>query len=136
MAAQHTVRRNKTAIQQTLCTDHRLILNKAHEKGLITGREYNNLKSINKEDVEGHVVELVDKIMNKGEGTCRTFLDLLQTDKEVIETYPNLKDIQWEQCLALPVQSTSLDSGTFAQKSVNASYLCVIQVFFDLFLLF
>ncbi|XP_028283316.1 uncharacterized protein LOC114449694 [Parambassis ranga] len=111
MAAQHTARRNKTAIQQTLCTDYRLILNKVHEKGLITGREYNNLKSINKEDVEGHVVELVDKIMDKGEDTCRTFLDLLQTDTDVIETFPNLKDIQWEQCLALPVQSSSLDSG-------------------------
>lgn len=111
MSAINTVRRNKTAIQLTLCGDHRLILNKVHEKNLITGREYINLKNINKEDVEGHVVELVDKIMTKGEESCRAFLHLLQTDEDIKTTYPELKNMQLSvpRLLPLPVQACSLD---------------------------
>ncbi|MEQ2169333.1 hypothetical protein GOODEAATRI_024149 [Goodea atripinnis] len=65
MPAKETLKRNKTRVQEVLCGDYTFILNKVQEKELITSREYNNLKSINKENVEGHVVELVDKMMNK-----------------------------------------------------------------------
>lgn len=108
MSARDTVRRNKTAIHTSLCADYRLILNKVHESNLITGREYNNLKSINKEDAEGHVVELVDKILNKGEDTCRAFLSLLDTDEDIKSTYPELKNIQLNTTglLRKPVQDT------------------------------
>uniref|UniRef100_A0A8C5HXE8 Caspase-8 n=1 Tax=Gouania willdenowi TaxID=441366 RepID=A0A8C5HXE8_GOUWI len=91
MSARDSMRRNKTDIIFTLSGDHRLVLNKLHEKNLINGREYNNLKSIHGEDVEGHVVELVDKIMNKGEDTCRAFLSLLQTDEDIKATFPRLE---------------------------------------------
>lgn len=112
MSAKDTLRRNKTAIHETLCGDYRLILNKVHERNLITAREYNNLKSINKEDVEGHVVELVDKIMNKGEDLCQDFLNLLQTDKEIETTYPELKNIQLNDTFLLrqPIQAFSRDN--------------------------
>lgn len=111
MAAKDTVRHNKTAIQSTLCADYKLILNKVYEKDLITEREYNNLKSINKEDVEGHVIELVDKMVNKGEDTCQGFLNLLQTDEDIRDTYPKLEDI-WidNRPLSKPVQASSVDS--------------------------
>lgn len=102
MSAKDTLRRNKTDIQAVLCGDHRLILNKVHEKNLITRREYNNLKSISKEDVEGHVVELVDKIMDKGEDTCKSFLGLLQTDEELRTTFPDLNHIQLSETCLLP----------------------------------
>ncbi|XP_078120751.1 caspase-8-like [Sander vitreus] len=120
MSAKDTVRRNKTAIQTTLCGDHRLILNKVHEKKLITTREYNNLKSINKEDVEGHVVELVDKIMNKGEDTCNAFLKLLQADEDIKTTYPELKNIHLNKTCLLntPVQErSSVDGDVLPQES-------------------
>lgn len=111
MSAKDTVRRNKTAIQMTLSGDHRLILNKVHENNLITVREYNNLKSINKEDVEGHVIELVDKMINKGEDTCQAFLSLLQTDEDIKTTYPELNNINVNCLLPMPIQaSCSLDS--------------------------
>ncbi|XP_073347568.1 caspase-3-like [Pagrus major] len=111
MAAKDTMRRNKTAIQATLCADYSLILNKVDEKKLITRREYNNLRSINREDVEGHVVRLVDKIMDKGDDTCQKFLDLLQTDEEINGTYPKLKEIQWTNTSLLPkpVQASSAE---------------------------
>ncbi|XP_060900085.1 caspase-8-like [Labrus mixtus] len=109
MSAKDTMRRNKTLLQSMLCGDHRLILTKVHEKDLITERDYNNLKDINKEDVEGHVIKLVDKIMNKGEETCQTFLHLLQTDEDIKTTYPELKNIQLNvtRPLSLPIQATS-----------------------------
>lgn len=106
-----TVRRNKTAIETILCADYGLILNKIDEKKLITRREYNNLKSINREDVWGHVVALVDKIMNKGDDTCKAFLNLLQTDEEIKTTYPELRNLQWNDTslLTKPVQACSVD---------------------------
>ncbi|XP_039999901.1 caspase-8-like [Xiphias gladius] len=125
MSAKDTLRRNKTAIHETLCGDYRLILNKVHERNLITAREYNNLKSINKEDVEGHVVELVDKIMNKGEDLCQDFLNLLQTDKEIETTYPELKNIQLNDTFLLrqPIQAFSRDNNESKRQKREEQYL-------------
>ncbi|XP_073347631.1 caspase-8-like [Pagrus major] len=111
MEAGDQIRGNKTAILEILSTDYSLILNKVDEKKLITTREYNNLKSVNRENEEGHVVRLVDKIMGKGEDTCKKFLDLLQTDEEIKGTYPELKKLQWTNTSLLPkpVQASSAE---------------------------
>lgn len=104
------IRRNKTVIEDILCADHILILNKVDEKNLITRREYNNLKSI-KGTVFDRVVDLVDKIINKGDDTCKAFVNLLQTDKDIKTTYPELKNIRWNDIspLTKPVQASSAD---------------------------
>uniref|UniRef100_A0A3B3V2C4 Caspase 20, apoptosis-related cysteine peptidase n=1 Tax=Poecilia latipinna TaxID=48699 RepID=A0A3B3V2C4_9TELE len=109
MSAKETLKRNKTKLIEVLCGDHKFILNKVQEKKLITLREYNNLRSINKEHVEGHVIELMDKIMNKGEKTCQNFLELLQTD-DVAETYPDLEHIKLQDVLPKPVPVYELNS--------------------------
>lgn len=111
LSGMEAVRRNKTAIGTIFCADYGLILNKVDEKKLITRREYNNLKNINGEDIWGHVIALVDKIMNKGDATCEAFLNLLQTDDDIKSTYPELKNIQWNATIPLtqPVQSSSED---------------------------
>ncbi|XP_071399068.1 caspase-8-like [Centroberyx affinis] len=108
MAAKDTVRCNKTDIQDILCADYPLILDKVTQKKLVTQREYNNLNNISGVDVGGHVTRLVDKLMNKGEDTCRGFLDLLQTDEVIISTFPDLKNIQWGHTRppSTPIQST------------------------------
>lgn len=49
-----------------------------------------NLKKIPGETLGGHVRELVDTIMEKGEDTCWAFLNLLQTDEDIRATYPQL----------------------------------------------
>lgn len=110
MAAKDEVRRNKTTLQTILRADHRLILNMVDEKGLLTRREYNNLKSM-KGDDEGLINELLDKIMDKGDDTCRAFLELLQTDEEIKNTFPELKKIQWTNTSLLhtPVQASSAE---------------------------
>ncbi|TNM98038.1 hypothetical protein fugu_014284, partial [Takifugu bimaculatus] len=118
-------RRNKTAIGTIFCADYGLILNKVDEKNLITRRDYNNLKSINGEDIWGHVIALVDKIMSKGDATCEAFLNLLQTDDDIKSTYPELKNIQWRATIPLtqPVQSSSED---------HFEILILIYIFFYL----
>ncbi|KAK5917622.1 hypothetical protein CgunFtcFv8_002454 [Champsocephalus gunnari] len=106
MAAYDILRRNKTSILETLVADYSLILNKAEQNKLITRREYNNLKSINKVDAEGHVLALVDRIINKGEKNRQAFLKLLQTDADIRETFPELKNIFSPH----PVQASSVDN--------------------------
>ena len=121
MAAKDTIRNNKTEIVAALYGDRTLILNKVQQKGLITGRQYINLKDIPGKTVEGHVIELVDTIMNKGEQTCQNFLELLQTDEDITSTYSNLSNIQMNISMSpTPVQAT---------PSVNRGMLrCTILV--------
>uniref|UniRef100_A0A3B3V013 Caspase 20, apoptosis-related cysteine peptidase n=1 Tax=Poecilia latipinna TaxID=48699 RepID=A0A3B3V013_9TELE len=122
--------RNKTKLIEVLCGDHKFILNKVQEKKLITLREYNNLRSINKEHVEGHVIELMDKIMNKGEKTCQNFLELLQTD-DVAETYPDLEHIKLQDVLPKPVPATSpcSDKLVFFEKAmIQMTSYCISPV--------
>ncbi|KAL3988099.1 5-hydroxytryptamine receptor 3 [Sarotherodon galilaeus] len=106
MSAQKAMRSNKTAIHEILSGDYGLILNKVYENKLITQREYKNLKSINNANVETHVIELVDKIMNKGEDKCKDFLNLLQNDGTIKETFPQLASLQltYTPLLSEPVQ--------------------------------
>ncbi|CAJ1071629.1 caspase-8-like [Xyrichtys novacula] len=79
-----------------------------------------HIDGINKENVEGHVVELVDKIVNKGEETCQDFLELLQTDEDIKKTFPKLKNmgLNVPSLLPMPVQACSSgDSGNLSPES-------------------
>lgn len=105
-----TLRQNKTKLGNILCADYGLILNKVDESGLITRRDYTNLKSISGSDAWGHVVELVDKILNKGEATCKAFLDLLHTDDDIKSAYPELGKLSWKATFVpKPVQECSIN---------------------------
>ncbi|KAM4627642.1 uncharacterized protein ACJ7VT_002591 [Polymixia lowei] len=83
------VKRNKTLLSDILF-DFRFILSKTYEEDLLTQREYNNLVQMTSTD-------LLDLLLNKGEGSCKSFVRLLQLDKEVKETFPRLCDIPWYQ---------------------------------------
>uniref|UniRef100_A0A3Q2VH96 Caspase 20, apoptosis-related cysteine peptidase n=1 Tax=Haplochromis burtoni TaxID=8153 RepID=A0A3Q2VH96_HAPBU len=94
------------AIHEFLSGDSGLILNKDYENNLTTQWDYENLKRINNINMETHVIELVDKIMNKGEDKCKDFLNLLQTDGAIKETFPLLASLQLSctPLLSEPVQ--------------------------------
>uniref|UniRef100_A0A3Q2DDX8 Uncharacterized protein n=1 Tax=Cyprinodon variegatus TaxID=28743 RepID=A0A3Q2DDX8_CYPVA len=94
MSSKDIIRKNKTKLQDILCGNYKLILDKVYEKELITQRDYKNLKSINKENLSGHVTEMVDTIMDKSEKACKDFLYLLQTDQAVKETFLDLENLQ------------------------------------------
>lgn len=72
-----------------LVSDPDYILQHLQADALITQREYNIVKTKKQSDEET-VIDILDKIMNKGEDTCRRFLALLQTD-DVQQTFPDLK---------------------------------------------
>ncbi|XP_053186631.1 caspase-8-like [Scomber japonicus] len=110
MAAMDKLRSKKTEIIDTLSGDRR-IFDKVQQGGVLTLREYRNVTNINRETEEGHVIALVDKIMNKGEETCQKFLTLLQTDEEIKSTYSALEKILTNTCiLPTPVQPASSDN--------------------------
>ncbi|CAL8349630.1 unnamed protein product [Arctogadus glacialis] len=108
MALNNAIVRNKTIIQEILSADSHFILNKVIEKGLITDREYTKLNSINKGDAEDLVIKLVDILINKGRQS--EFIGLLQ-DEKVLETFPKLKDVEWEES-GSTASSSSLSIGS------------------------
>ncbi|XP_057193415.1 caspase-8-like isoform X2 [Triplophysa rosa] len=85
-----SIRQNKCFLIDTLQEDPDFILQHVQQDELITDREYRliNRQRIGGEDV---VIALLDKLMGKGEETCKKFIKLLERD-EVLETFPNLKN--------------------------------------------
>nr|XP_023683625.1 caspase-8-like isoform X1 [Paramormyrops kingsleyae] len=106
--AMQNIRANKMGLIDVLMSDPDYILQNLQADALITQREYNIIKT-KKLSVEETVIDILDKIMNKGEDTCRRFLTLLQTD-DVQETFPNLKHLI---CPNVPKQ----DNQEFAEIS-------------------
>lgn len=83
------IQQNKVFLIDTLTVEAEFILQHVHEAKLITQRDYNNLSDIPKR--EKRVIELLDKLMGKGNETCRQFIDLLRQDS-ILESFPALKD--------------------------------------------
>ncbi|XP_063074207.1 caspase-10-like [Engraulis encrasicolus] len=86
------IRSNKPKLIKVLCTDASFILQHVEGKELITEREYNNL--IPNSDTRGEkvTIDLLDKLMNKGDQHCKEFIALLGED-ETLQTFPALKEI-------------------------------------------
>uniref|UniRef100_A0A8C5FI28 Death domain-containing protein n=1 Tax=Gadus morhua TaxID=8049 RepID=A0A8C5FI28_GADMO len=123
MALNNAIVRNKTIIQEILSADPHFILNKVREKELITGREYTKLNS-NKGDAEDLVIKLVDILINKGRES--KFIGLLQ-DEIVLETYPKLEDVEWEDS-GSTASSSSLSIGkSFRQALTEKELLKVAE---------
>lgn len=83
------IRQNKVFLLDTLSEDPNIILQHVQEAKLITKRDYNNLSDITKR--EEKVINLLDKLMGKGEETCCQFIDLLRKES-ILEGFPKLKD--------------------------------------------
>ncbi|XP_077055492.1 caspase 20, apoptosis-related cysteine peptidase isoform X2 [Siphateles boraxobius] len=79
----------KVFLIETLSEEAEFILQHVHQANLITLREYKNLTDISER--EKRVINLLDKLMGKGEETCRNFIDLLRNDS-ILEICPTLKD--------------------------------------------
>lgn len=80
---------NKTFLLETLSEEPDIILQHVQQAKLITQRDYRNLSDIRKR--EEKVINLLDKLMGRGEETCRQFIDLLRQDF-ILEMFPKLKD--------------------------------------------
>ena len=80
---------NKVKIINSLMTDV-FILQHAHEKRIISDRQYQNLKDF--PILEKTIISLIDQVIAKGQETSHEFLQVLK-EPEVLRTYPQLKDI-------------------------------------------
>lgn len=81
--------RNKVFLIDTLTVEADFILQNVQQAKLITPRDYRNLSDI--PEREKKIINLLDKLMGKGEETCRQFIDLLKQDC-ILENFPTLKD--------------------------------------------
>ncbi|KAJ8252904.1 hypothetical protein GJAV_G00206850 [Gymnothorax javanicus] len=100
------IRKRKIPLTETLMSDPEYILQHVQQRELITRREYNNIRTIQKSN-EGRVIDLLDKVMDKGEDTCQSFLTLLQ-QPEVQDTFPPLKKFCSVVAPDVPIQETQI----------------------------
>ncbi|XP_061083023.1 caspase-8-like isoform X2 [Conger conger] len=98
------IRKRKIPLTEALMSDPDYILQHVQQGALITPREYSNMRSIQRSN-EGRVIDLLDKVMDKGEDTCQRFLTLLQ-EPEVQDTFPRLKKLCSAAALDIPIQET------------------------------
>ncbi|KAK9972867.1 hypothetical protein ABG768_023629 [Culter alburnus] len=83
------IQQNKVFLIDTLTVEAEIILQHVQQAKLITQRDYNNLSDIHER--EKRVIDLLDKLMGKGNETCRQFIELLRKES-VLENFPMLKD--------------------------------------------
>ena len=74
-----------------------IILQHVQAEGIINDRVYEQLRDIEKR--ENVCIQLLDTVINKGEGTSSQFLTLLQKP-EILDAYPQLKE--WTVSVGLP----------------------------------
>ncbi|XP_036425750.1 caspase-8-like isoform X2 [Colossoma macropomum] len=84
-----TLRDKKVFFIDTLSADASFVLQHAEQNKIITKREYNNLNHPNHTQ-ENIIINLLDKVMNKGDETCLRFLQLLQHE-QLQDNFPGLK---------------------------------------------
>ncbi|KAG5267697.1 hypothetical protein AALO_G00224640 [Alosa alosa] len=86
-----SIRSKKTTLIDILSTDASFILQHVQRENLITGREYKNLYSMS-QNGEKTTIELLDKMMNKGDDHCKRFISMLR-ESEIVGTFPALKEL-------------------------------------------
>lgn len=123
--AKDLLRRSKTLIVEILSGDD-LIYNKVHERGILTHREYNQFRNVTGQTRECAATKLVDKVMDKGDGTCTAFVNLLQEDS-ITETYPALRKIlKLNPNIYVPTQEVGMKKDTPYKMTSDPRGLCVI----------
>ncbi|XP_036425753.1 caspase-8-like [Colossoma macropomum] len=87
------VRQHKTTLIKILSGDAKFVLQHVHQARLITEHEYGNLKDdISHHSRQDFTINLLDKMMHKGDKQCHKFLELLELN-EMQETFPLLNDL-------------------------------------------
>ncbi|KAM9458774.1 caspase-7-like isoform 2-T5 [Salvelinus alpinus] len=85
------LREKKTLLTEILSAESSYILQHVQQEEIVTNRDYNNLNIPNQSD-EKTVVNLLDKVMNKGDTKCCELVNLLQKP-HIIKNYPRLEEI-------------------------------------------
>ncbi|XP_051997158.1 caspase-8-like [Xyrauchen texanus] len=80
--------KNKVFLVETLCEEADIIMQHVQQLKLLTQREYRNIRDV--QNREKMIIDLLDKLLSKGDETCCKFIDLLRQDS-ILETFPMLK---------------------------------------------
>ncbi|XP_029499009.1 caspase-8-like isoform X2 [Oncorhynchus nerka] len=86
-----TLREKKTLLTEILSADSSYILQHVQQEEIVTNRDYNNLNIPNQSN-EKTVINLLDKVMNKGDTKSYELVNLLQKP-HMIKNYPRLEEI-------------------------------------------
>ncbi|KAG7467394.1 hypothetical protein MATL_G00152870 [Megalops atlanticus] len=119
------IRKRKMDLIEALTADSDYILQRVQQMALITNREYNNIRSV-QQSSERKVIDLVDKVMFKGDHTCQGFLTLLR-QPDIQDTYPTLKQLFSSTIPDNPIQETQGTNqlGEYKMTSLPRGY-CLI----------
>lgn len=85
------LREKKTLLTEILSADSSYILQNVQQEEIVTNRDYNNLNIPNQSN-EKTVINLLDKVMNKGDTKSYELVNLLQKP-HMIKNYPRLEEI-------------------------------------------
>ncbi|XP_070292757.1 caspase-7 isoform X2 [Salvelinus sp. IW2-2015] len=91
MSIMQMLREKKTLLTEILSAESSYILQHVQQEEIVTNRDYNNLNIPNQSD-EKTVINLLDKVMNKGDTKCCELVNLLQKP-HIIKNYPRLEEI-------------------------------------------
>ncbi|XP_034077421.1 uncharacterized protein LOC117549532 [Gymnodraco acuticeps] len=83
---------NKLRLIDCLSADPSFILQNVQQKNIVSNRQYGNLKDLSQR--EETIIKLIDLVIRKDEKACSLFLEVLK-QPDILETYPNLNEIQW-----------------------------------------
>ncbi|XP_063074209.1 caspase 20, apoptosis-related cysteine peptidase [Engraulis encrasicolus] len=83
------IRSNKPDLIEVICTDTSFFLQRVEKTQLIVRREYTKLKANIDRDLEKGTIDLLDKLIDKGDETCNKFISLLKED-DTLQTFPAL----------------------------------------------
>lgn len=122
------IQQNKVFLIDTLTVEADIVLQYVQQNKLITLRDYRNLSDI--PERERRVINLLDKLMGKGEETCRQFIDLLRQDC-IMENFPTLKD---HAIFDSPVQEVTLiysSSCKCCSQVCSVPLMCVFVLLFQ-----
>ncbi|XP_030641408.1 NLR family CARD domain-containing protein 3-like [Chanos chanos] len=115
-----TLREKKTTLTQILSADISFVLQYVQQEQLITDREYKNL-NVPSHSNEQISINLLDKLMDKGEETCQKFISLMK-EPNIVATFPKLKDLFPTQSAELRQEPSYQEVTTKLKSSLKKKY--------------
>ncbi|XP_066520914.1 caspase-8-like [Hoplias malabaricus] len=124
-----TIRQQKTTLIKILSGDGMFVLQHVQQAQLITWEEYCNLKdNLTNQNRNVFIINLLDKLMQKGDEQCHKFFELLQQD-EMQQTFPPLEELLIPPAVrqVVPAQDVSdIPKVEEYKMSSNPRGVCVI----------
>ncbi|XP_073708281.1 caspase-3-like [Garra rufa] len=114
------IRQNKVFLINTLSGNVDIILQYVQQAQLISSHDYDNLSDISSRQQK--VINLLDKLMNRGEKICCQFIEILRQE-DILDIFPTLKD---HAVIASPAMTSPVPVVSQYKITRNPRGTCVI----------